>query len=49
MQDFSKAPPPDKRDPNFIPERNVMVLGDGMADWLALGLEDAYSSGPTWA
>ncbi len=21
MQDFSKAPPPDKRDPNFVPER----------------------------
>jgi hypothetical protein len=46
MQDFSKAPAPDKRDPNFIPERNVMVLGDGMADWLAYGLETAYAERP---
>src|ERR1700761_1265345 len=29
-QDFSKAPAPDKRD--GVPERNVMVMGDGMAD-----------------
>src|SRR5215475_14885624 len=43
-QDFSKAPPPEKRD--SIPERNVMVMGDGMADWLALGLEDAYTEQP---
>src|SRR5215510_5531834 len=46
VQDFSKAPPPEKRDPNFIPERNVLVLGDGMADWLASGLEDAYTERP---
>ena len=43
-QDFSKAPPPEKRDTN--PERNVMVMGDGMADWLAYGLEDAYTEQP---
>ena len=43
-QDFSKAPPPEKRD--GVPERNVMVMGDGMADWLAAGLEDAYSDQP---
>jgi hypothetical protein len=43
-QDFSKAPPPEKRD--GVPERNVMVMGDGMADWLASGLEDAYSDQP---
>src|SRR6201997_1871154 len=43
-QDFSKAPPPEKRD--AIPERNVMVMGDGMADWLAYGLEDAYVEQP---
>jgi uncharacterized protein len=43
-QDFSKAPPPDKRE--SVPERNVMVMGDGMADWLAYGLEDAYSDQP---
>jgi len=27
-------------------ERNVLVLGDGMADWLAYGLEDAYAEQP---
>jgi uncharacterized protein len=43
-QDFSKAPPPEKRD--AAPERNVMVMGDAMADWLAYGLEDAYSEQP---
>jgi uncharacterized protein len=46
VQDFSKAPAPEKRDPNFVPERNVLVLGDGMADWLAYGLEDAYTERP---
>jgi len=43
-QDFSKAPPPEKRD--AVPERNVVVMGDGMADWLAYGLEDAYVEQP---
>jgi hypothetical protein len=44
IQDFSKAPPPEKRE--TVPERNVLVLGDGMADWLAYGLEDAYVEQP---
>ena len=43
-QDFSRAPAPAKRD--TIPERNVLVLGDAMADWLAYGLEDAYFEQP---
>ncbi|MGJ4952899.1 DUF459 domain-containing protein [Bradyrhizobium sp. HKCCYLS20291] len=43
-QDYSKAPPPEKRD--NAPERYVLVLGDGMADWLAYGLEDAYAEQP---
>jgi uncharacterized protein len=43
-EDFSKAPPPDKRD--NVPERNVLVLGDAMADWLAYGLEGAYAEQP---
>ena len=30
----------------LVPERNVLVLGDGMADWLASGLEDAYVERP---
>jgi hypothetical protein len=46
VENFSKAPPPDKRDPAIVPDRNVLVLGDGMADWLAYGLEDAYSEQP---
>jgi hypothetical protein len=43
-EDFSRAPPPAKRD--TIPERNVLVLGDSMADWLAYGLEDTYAELP---
>ncbi|MBR0691769.1 SGNH family hydrolase [Bradyrhizobium lablabi] len=43
-EDFSRAPPPAKHD--TVPERNVLVLGDAMADWLAYGLEDAYSEQP---
>ncbi|WP_354079840.1 DUF459 domain-containing protein [Bradyrhizobium sp. S3.5.5] len=43
-EDFSKAPPPEKRD--TVPERHVLVLGDAMADWLSYGLEDAYAEQP---
>src|ERR1700722_2981230 len=43
-EDFSKAPPPEKR--NTEPERHILVLGDAMADWLAYGLEDAYAEQP---
>src|ERR1700744_6379346 len=44
VENSSKAPPPDKRD--TVPERNVLVVGDAMADWLAYGLEDAYTEQP---
>jgi hypothetical protein len=44
IQDFSKAPSPEKRE--TVPERNILVLGDGMADWLAYGLEAAYAEQP---
>jgi uncharacterized protein len=44
IENFSRAPPPEKRE--TVPDRNVLVLGDGMADWLAYGLEDAYSEQP---
>jgi hypothetical protein len=44
IENYSKAPPPEKRE--TVPERNVLVLGDGMADWLAYGLEDAYAERP---
>jgi hypothetical protein len=43
-EDFSRAPPPEKRD--AAADRNILVLGDAMADWLAYGLEDAYSEQP---
>jgi uncharacterized protein len=43
-EDFSRAPAPGKRD--SAAERNVLVLGDAMADWLAYGLEDAYAEQP---
>ena len=44
VEDFSRAPPPAKRD--TVAERNILVLGDAMADWLAYGLEDAYAEQP---
>jgi uncharacterized protein len=43
-EDFSRAPPPEKRE--TAPERQILVLGDGMADWLAYGLEDTYAERP---
>ncbi|HEY0219418.1 MAG TPA: SGNH family hydrolase [Afipia sp.] len=44
VEDSSRAPPAAKRDTPA--ERNVLVLGDAMADWLAYGLEDALSETP---
>src|SRR5262249_22289829 len=44
MGDFSKAPPP--RKPETPPTTTVVVLGDGMADWLGYGLEEAYTDNP---
>jgi hypothetical protein len=43
-EDFSRAPPSEKRD--TVAERHILVFGDGMADWLAYGLEDAYAEQP---
>jgi hypothetical protein len=40
-EDFSRAPSPEKRE--TASEHQILVLGDGMADWLAYGLEDAYA------
>lgn len=42
--DYSRAPAAEKRETPA--ERNVLVLGDAMADWLAYGLEDAFSEQP---
>jgi uncharacterized protein len=44
MEDFSKAPPSEKRD--TVTGRHVLVFGDAMADWLAYGLEDTYAEQP---
>jgi hypothetical protein len=44
--DYSRAPPPKADKGDVAPERNVLVLGDAMADWLAYGLEDAFSEQP---
>ncbi len=48
--DASRAPPPRKPEPNAeqtTPTTTVVVMGDGMADWLAYGLEDAFSDSPS--
>jgi hypothetical protein len=42
--DYSKAPSPKK--PETPPASTVVVMGDSMADWLAYGLEDAFSDTP---
>jgi uncharacterized protein len=42
--DYSKAPPPKKSDTS--PTTHVVIMGDAMADWLAYGLEDAFSDSP---
>ena len=44
IDDFSRAPPPEKRE--TVPDRSVLLLGDGLADWLAYGLESAYAEQP---
>ena len=43
-EDFSRAPPPEKLE--TASEHQILVLGDGMADWLAYGLENAYAEQP---
>lgn len=42
--DFSKAPAAKKAE--VPPTTRVVVMGDSMADWLAYGLEDAFSDTP---
>ena len=43
----SRAPSPRKPEANApTPTTSIVVLGDGMADWLAYGLEDAFSDTP---
>jgi hypothetical protein len=42
--DFSRAPPPAQKKPEAT--ISIVVMGDGNADWLASGLEEAYSEKP---
>ena len=47
--DYSRAPSPRKPDQKaepVTPTSTVVVMGDSMADWLAYGLEDAFSDSP---
>jgi hypothetical protein len=46
--DSSSAPPAARRSPESTAAINspILVLGDAMADWLAYGLEDAFSERP---
>ncbi len=42
--DFSRAPPPTHKKPEATV--SILVVGDANADWLAYGLEEAYSEKP---
>ena len=45
--DYSSAPPPARRPPDAPAITSpIVVMGDGMADWLAYGLEDAFAEKP---
>ncbi|MGH6663783.1 MAG: SGNH/GDSL hydrolase family protein [Pseudolabrys sp.] len=44
--DSSRAPPPRKPAEPVTPTSTIVVMGDSMADWLAYGLEDAFSDSP---
>jgi hypothetical protein len=44
--DYSHAPAPQPRKSDIAVTTSIVVMGDAMADWLASGLEDAYSEQP---
>ena len=47
--DSARAPAPRKPDTKgepVAPTTSIVVMGDGMADWLAYGLEDAFADAP---
>ncbi len=44
--DFSRAPAQTPPKSGSLDTKNVVVLGDSMADWLASGLEQAYADAP---
>lgn len=45
-EDNSRAPSPPRKSSDQFVTTSVVVLGDGMADWLAYGLEDAFGDAP---
>jgi uncharacterized protein len=44
--EHARAPSPRKAAPGAVPTTSIVVIGDGMADWLAYGLEDAFADQP---
>ncbi|HZD91974.1 MAG TPA: DUF459 domain-containing protein [Pseudolabrys sp.] len=47
--DYSRAPPPHQPEAQPDPSKpvtSIVVMGGSMADWLAYGLEDAFSDSP---
>src|SRR5215831_13705436 len=42
--DYSRAPAPSQKKPEAT--SSIVVMGDANADWLAYGLEDAFSENP---
>jgi hypothetical protein len=47
IPDHTHAPPPARRAADAVAVTSpILVLGDGMADWLAYGLEDAFAEKP---
>ena len=47
QSESTHAPSPHKPDANApAPTTSIVVMGDSMADWLAYGLEDAFSDSP---
>ncbi len=44
--EHTRAPSPRKPAANAAPTTSIVVIGDGMADWLAYGLEDAFADQP---
>ena len=46
QSDFSRAPVQNPPKPGTTDAKNVVVLGDSMADWLAYGLDEAFADAP---
>jgi len=49
LKESSRAPPPRKaaiKGEYAEPKISIVVMGDGMADWLAYGLEESFSESP---